>query len=260
MADDYRRCRGLASAVCVMLVPLAACATGTSEMSSAPAAECVAQVDSLGVGATLREAAGSYRLVLVTEDGDGTRRTAAGTLRLETNPPGLRRLSAAGAAAEDAVSVPLHGWAAIDLQPVGALEIGDLGSQDPLSPGVLVLEQRPAFAAPVAITLRLGSIANRRTGQTAVDGGYTALHVTRVEESGGFSGTWISGVHAKRVEGHFCAVPVRDGGRRAAIDRSSGGAPGNPQREPVSSDHGGVAGAVLRRPRRATDDHRRIIT
>ena len=54
MADDYRRCRGLASAVCVMLVPLAACATGTPEMSSAPAAECVAQVDSLGVGATLR--------------------------------------------------------------------------------------------------------------------------------------------------------------------------------------------------------------
>ena len=70
-----------------------------------------------------------------------------------------------------------------------------------------MLEQRPAFAAPVAITLRLGSIANRRTGQTAVDGGYTALHVTRVEESGGFSGTWISGVHAKRVEGHFCASP-----------------------------------------------------
>ena len=106
------------------------------------------------------------------------------------------------------MSVPLHGWAAIDLQSVGSLEIGDLGSRDPLSPGVLVLEQRPAFAAAVAITLRLGSIANRRTGETAVDGGFTALHVTRVEDSGSFSGTWVSGIHARRVEGHFCAVPV----------------------------------------------------
>ena len=63
-----------------MLVPLATCATGADETPSAPATERVAQVDSLGVGAT-REAAGSYRLVLVTEDedGDGTRRAVAGT-------------------------------------------------------------------------------------------------------------------------------------------------------------------------------------
>ena len=229
MADDARRLRGLLSAVCVMLMPLAACATGVQEQPSVPASpecmtqecmtqecvtqecvtqECVAQEESLDAGATLREAAGSYRLTLAAERRDGSRHATTGTLHLEMNPPALRRLSAAGAAADDSVSVPLYGWASIDLRPVGALEIGDLDSRDPRSPGVLVLEQRPAFAAPVAITLRLGSIANRRTGQTAVDGGYTALHVTRLEESGGFSGTWISGVHGNRVEGHFCAVPI----------------------------------------------------
>ncbi len=207
MAADAGRRRGLVSGVCAILVPLAACATGAQGQPSEPAqpAECVVQEGSLDAGATLREAPDSYRLTLVTEDRDGTRHATAGTLHLEANPPTLRRHSADG---DDGVSVPLYGWAAVDLQRVGALSIGDIGSQDPLSPGVLVLEQRPAFAAPVAITLRLGSIANRRTGQTAVDGGYTALHVTRVEESGGFSGTWISGVHAERVAGHFCAVPI----------------------------------------------------
>jgi hypothetical protein len=215
MTDDARRLRGLLSAVCVMLMPLAACATGIQEEPSVPAPpECVAQEGNLDAGASLREAAGSYRLTLAAQTRDGSRHATTGTLYLEMNPPALRRLSAAGGAADDSVSVPLYGWAAIDLRPVGALEIGDLGSPDPLSPGVLVLEQRPAFAAPVAITLRLGSIANRRTGATAFDGGYTALHVTRLEESGGFSGTWISGVHAKRVEGHFCAVPIASGARQ----------------------------------------------
>ena len=219
MTDDARRLRGLLSAVCVMLMPLAACATGMQEKPSVPAPpecmtqecmtqECVAQEGNLDAGASLREAAGSYRLTLAAETRDGSRHATTGTLHLEMNPPALRRLSADGAAADDSVSVPLYGWAAIDLRPLGALEIGDLGSRDRLSPGVLVLEQRPAFAAPVAITLRLGSIANRRTGATAFDGGYTALHVTRLEESGGFSGTWISGVQAKRIEGHFCAAPI----------------------------------------------------
>ena len=214
MAADAWRRRGLASAVWVLLVPLAACATGAPEDPPVPAvpADCVRQDGSLDAGATLREAAGSYRLTLVTASDDGTRRATTGTLHLQPNPPDLRGLSADGAAADD-VRVPLHGWVAIDLRPVGALSIGDLRSRDPLSPGVLVIEQRPAFAAPVAITLRLGSIANRRAGQTAVDGGYTALHVTRMEESGGFSGTWISGVHARRVEGHFCAAPIPAGGR-----------------------------------------------
>ena len=225
MTDDARRLRGLLSAVCVMLMPLAACATGMQEEPSVPAPpecmtqecmtqECVAQEGNLDAGASLREAAGSYRLTLAAETRDGSRHATTGTLHLEMNPPALRRLSADGAAADDSVSVPLYGWAAIDLRPLGALEIGDLGSRDRLSPGVLVLEQRPAFAAPVAITLRLGSIANRRTGATAFDGGYTALHVTRLEESGGFSGTWISGVQAKRIEGHFCAAPIPADQRR----------------------------------------------
>lgn len=161
MAADAWRRRGLASAVCLMLVALAACATGAPEAPPVPAArdDCVGREGSLDAGATLREAAGSYRLTLFTAGEDGAQRATTGTLYLQENPPDLRRLSAEGAAADDAVNAPLYGWAALDLQPVAA------------------------------------------------------LHVTRVEETGGFSGTWTSGVHARRVEGHFCAVPVPAGSR-----------------------------------------------
>ena len=64
-----------------------------------------------------------------------------------------------------------------------------------------------AASREAAITLRFGSIANRRDGPTAFDGGYMALHVSHVSKSGGFAGRWASGVHARRVDSFLCAVP-----------------------------------------------------
>ena len=191
-----------------LVLTLAACA-GTAEGRNEPPpiAVCTVPEGPLAAAATLDSAAGSYHLTLVSAAPEGTQRSVVGVLQLRPNEPALRQL--AGRAGDAAVSTPLYGWTDIDVTQVGALEIGAVSSQDPLRPGVLVLEQRPAPQAPVAITLRLGSLANRRAARPTFDGGYTALHVLRVEEeSGGFAGTWVSGVRATRIEGHFCATAI----------------------------------------------------
>ena len=228
IALERRACfRGLVRgrwivALCALLAPVAGgCAGGAEERArqapTGPTAlsACVAQEGELPMEATLVRGAGRYHLTLIT-DRDGAERSVTGALVLADNEPSLRRLPAAGdAPADDTVLLPLHGWAAIDLAAVDALEMGDIGSRDPLQPGVLVLEQRPAADAPVAITLRFGSLANRRDGRQAVDGGYMALHVAHVAAWGSFSGTWASGVHARRVSGHFCATRLADEPRDA---------------------------------------------
>ena len=193
-------------ALCALLAPVvASCAGGGEERAPTPIAACVAREGELPAAATLARGAGRYHLTLVAA-GDGAGRTVTGTLELNDNEPSLRRLPTGGEAPDESVLLSLHGWAAIDLAAVDALAIGDIGSRDPLQPGVLVLEQWTAGQAPVAITLRFGSIANRRAGNAAVDGGYMALHLTHIMPRGGFTGTWASGVHARRVTGHFCAT------------------------------------------------------
>ena len=194
------------AALCVLLAPaVAGCAGGGEERVPTPIAACVAREGELPADATLMRGAGRYHLTLVAA-GDGAGVSVTGTVELVANERPLQRLASAGGPADETVLLPLYGWAAIDLAAVDALEIGDIGSRDPLMPGVLVLEQRAAGQAPVAITLRFGSIANRRDANGAVDGGYMALHVAHVTTQGGFSGTWASGVHARRVSGHFCAT------------------------------------------------------
>ena len=197
----------------VLLAPIvASCAGGGEERVPAPTpiAACMARAGELPVDATLVRGAGRYHLTLVAT-GDGGERSVTGALELANNEPPLRRLPSTGGQDPGAnVLLPLHGWAAIDLEAVDALEVGDIASRDPLQPGVLVLEQRPAATADVAITLRFGSLANGRDAAGAVDGGYMALYVARVTRSGNFDGTWASGVHAHRVSGHFCATRLPD--------------------------------------------------
>jgi hypothetical protein len=194
-----RRVRRVVSVPLALL--LAACAT-SADPPRAPAgiAACVAETGTLSADATLERAAGSYLLTLVAPAADGAPITVSGSLQLVPNEAALRLFA-------EGVTTPLYGWVEIELQAVGALEIGDAGSRDPLRPGVLVLEQRPAAAAVPEITLRLGSLANLRTGRGAFDGGYLALHVEHLEP-GSFRGRWVSGVHATRVNGHFCATQV----------------------------------------------------
>lgn len=184
-----------------LVVLLAACATSADPPhDSAANAACVAHKGPLRADATLEGAAGSYLLTLVAPAADGGQVSVSGSLFLEPNQPALR-VSAEG------VSTPLYGWVEIELRAVGAVEVGAAGSRDPLRPGVLVLEQRPDAAAAPRITLRLGSLANLRTERGAFDGGYLALQVEHLEPDS-FRGRWVSGVHATRVAGHFCAARV----------------------------------------------------
>ena len=189
-----------ASCVCLALLPLACATVNDPPLEATASVPCVAEKGELGVGATLEEAAGSYRLTLVAPAVDGGQVSVAGTLHLEPNQPAVREFA-------EGVSTPLYGWVDIELQAVGAVEVGDAGSRDPLRPGVLVLEQRPGGGVAPRITLRLGSLANLRTERGAFDGGYLALHVKHLERDS-FRGGWVSGVHATRVAGHFCAARV----------------------------------------------------
>ena len=186
--------------VAVALLPLACATVDDTQLLTTASAVCVAQQGDLDVGATLEEAAGSYRLTLVAAAADAGQVSVSGWLHLEPNQPALREFA-------EGVSTPLYGWVDIELQAVGAVEVGDAGSRDPLRPGVLVLEQRPDAAWAPRITLRLGSLANLRAERGAFDGGYLALHVEHLERDR-FRGGWVSGVHATRVAGHFCAARV----------------------------------------------------
>ena len=79
--------------------------------------------------------------------------------------------------------------------------LGSLSSEDPASPGVLVIESETGTSP--SILLRLGSDANRRT-LVRFDGGYTVLTVVEITEES-FSGTWSSGALGRGSEGFFCA-------------------------------------------------------
>ena len=202
----------LISALCALLAPVAGGCAGSGEqlaprVTPGPTviSACTARVGDLPPEATLTRGAGRYHLTLVGAGDGGAERSVTGTLELVDNEARLRRLPDAAGEGPSETVLPLYGWVAIDLAAVEALEIGDISSRDPLQPGVLVLEQRPAGTAPVAITLRFGSIANRRDASGAVDGGYMALHVAHTTPRGSFAGTWASGVHNRRVTGHFCA-------------------------------------------------------
>ena len=199
-AADTRPSRARRLVRVALALLLTACATAADPPRD-PAADpaCVAGTETLSADATLEEAAGSYLLTLVAPAADGGQVFVFGLLHLVPNEAALRAYA-------EGVTTPLFGWVDnIELQVVGAVEVGDAGSRDPLRPGVLVLEQRPDGAAVPEITLRLGSLANLRTERGAFDGGYLALHVGHAE-AGSFSGRWVSGVHATRVKGHFCAT------------------------------------------------------
>ena len=189
-----------ARSVWMALLPLACATVDETPLQATASVPCVAEKGELGAGATLKEAVGSYRLTLVAPVAEGGEVSVSGSLHLEPYQPPLREFA-------EGVSTPLFGWVDIELQAVGAVEVGDAGSRDPLRPGVLVLEQRPDAALAPRITLRLGSLTNLRTERGAFDGGYLALHVEHLERAG-FRGGWVSGVHATRVAGHFCAARV----------------------------------------------------
>lgn len=190
-----------ARAALVALTCAVACggpaAGGGGGVATTPSGPCAPVAPSVAADGTLAGRAGRYELTMVASAGDGVR-AAAGALTLRDRPEGMRRL--AGSA------TPLDGFTDLSPGAVGAQSMGRADSEDPSSPGVLVIEtDRPTGRS---ILLRLGSDANR-SDRVAFDGASTVLTVQRID-GGGFFGSWTSQTPDTRVTGHFCAIR-RDG-------------------------------------------------
>jgi len=142
----------------------------------------------------------------MVEEVDGTpTRTAAGSLLLLNQVEALRQFAGTAGGSIPGVTSPLFGSTDVDVEDVGAVRVGSLSSEDPASPGVLVIESETGTSP--SILLRLGSDANRRT-LVRFDGGYTVLTVVEITAES-FSGTWSSGALGRGSEGFFCATRNR---------------------------------------------------
>ena len=177
------------------------CGSNQNQVAEAPA--CEAAEGDLPMDATAQAWAGQYRLVMVATAGDSAGRSVTGGMQLMVQSEELQ-VPPMGSA-DDGTRMLLYGSTNIDLPGILAVEVGALDSDDPLAPGVLVIERPVELdgGSSKEITIRLGSEANRR-GVTRFDGGYTALFV-RQASTGGFAGNWASGVTGQLSSGHFCA-------------------------------------------------------
>jgi len=166
-----------------------------------PAVVCGPVDRTLAAGSDVSVAAGlagQYRLKMVRTSGDTS--SVDGALRLVPQVDSLRPMPLPDRAPEPRPTIPLIGTAEIGVEDVGAHRLGDLTSEDPTRPGVIVVHR------PGEITMRFGSDANIRE-MPAFDGGYLAFFVAQVN-SDGFAGGWSSGVQMRDAEGYFCAVRV----------------------------------------------------
>ena len=185
---------------------MAAPAAGSGSGGSAPAPTCVLPDGPLPADASLEGRAGQYRLTMVEEvDGapNGAQtRTVEGSLLLFDQLDTLHEFTGGAGGPVPGVTSPLYGSTDVNLEAVGAVRVGSLSSEDPASPGVLVIESETGLSP--SILLRLGADANRRT-LLRFDGGYTVLTVIEVGEES-FGGIWSSGVRGPDSEGFFCAT------------------------------------------------------
>lgn len=144
---------------------------------------------------------GEFRIRFVAPSANGDERAAAGTLKLFPNEASPR-------AGDTTYAYPLFGTLDADLAAVGATAPGDIGSLDPMQPGVLVIQRlTDTPPKPGRLLLRLGSLANRRD-VVRFDGGYTALRVRELTADG-FAGNWESGSPMPTARGYFCATRVQ---------------------------------------------------
>jgi len=204
-----------ASGAAITLLIVAGCAQAEGDMPP-PAAEpatqgvggavaCALPEGPLPADASLEGMAGVYHLTMVEEVEGAPTRAAEGSLLLLDQVDVLREFAGAAGGPIPGVTSPLYGATDVNLEDVGAVQVGSLSSEDPASPGVLVIESE-AGASP-SILLRFGSDANRRT-LVRFDGGYTVLAVVEIAAES-FSGTWSSGAQGRESEGFFCATRSR---------------------------------------------------
>jgi hypothetical protein len=155
--------------------------------------------------AAIARLSGDFLLTLVATSGTQSGHAARGTTTLFDNPDRLRPLTGIGGRPMPGVTVPFYGTADIDVTVVGALPLGTTISDDPLQPGVLVVQDSsddPTTAR--SLVMRLGTDVNRR-GAVPFDGGYTVLRVRHVSPDS-ILGTWASGTVTEVAAGFFCAV------------------------------------------------------
>ncbi len=146
----------------------------------------------LPAGVSAERLVGWYRLTLVATSGPDSGSRVEGELTLASASRDANPVSPAA----------LVGTAKVSLERVGALDVGDPGSTDPMRPGVLVFDLTSGNSP--RILLRLGSEANRRD-QQPFESAYTVLEVRQASASG-FAGSWKSGVTGTVAEGYFCAI------------------------------------------------------
>lgn len=191
-------CSGISGRT-LRLVPVLAGAAflgcGASRSRPAPAPCEPVPGATLSTGVSPGSLAGRYRLILVATSGADSGASVEGDLTLAP-------IAQEGRYPATAVLV---GTANIALQAVGAPDVGDPASTDPMRPGVLVFHRTAGASA--SIMLRLGAESNRQD-QQAFEGAYAVLEVAAVG-SGSFSGRWRSGVTETRAQGYFCAVRIQ---------------------------------------------------
>jgi hypothetical protein len=175
-------------------------AAATGETLDVP--ECVRVTEDPGVEVSLDGWAGEYVLTMVEEVEGEAWRSARGELVLHEQIAALRQFAGAAGGVIPGVGAPLFGTTDVSVAAVGALSVGDLSSDDPDAPGVLVIESDAGGGK--STMLRFGSDANRRD-MTRFDGGFTVLNVHQVGD-GTFSGTWSSGSRRPEANGFFCVV------------------------------------------------------
>ena len=159
--------RALPTAVVAMLT--VACANRAQRTGPPPCApfEGTPALDA----AAIARLSGDFFLTLVATSGTRSGNTAHGTVTLFDNPDPLRRLAGIGGNPVPGVTVPFYGTADIDVTEVGALPLGSTTSDDPLQPGVLVVQDNSDdLTTARSLVLRLGTDVNRR-GATPFDGG-----------------------------------------------------------------------------------------
>jgi hypothetical protein len=186
-----------------LLLTAAACRSAAP--AAKPAADtCAARTGELPREATAAALGGEYRLRLVATAGPRAGTSADARLRLAPLPDSLQMAAPVLGIRDTTTRYPLAGSVELDPDAIGAVRTGDLGSTDPMAPGVLVIERRPvAPDVPPSLMLRLGADANRR-GVVRFDGGHFALTVRRLDADG-FAGTWSSGTGVGGATGYFCA-------------------------------------------------------
>lgn len=176
---------------------LVACGAPAPRVAPNPADPCFAGESALGAEATLADRAGSYRLLLVAQEGPRAGDSTHAELELRA-ASGDRGTSGGEAGTQRT----LRGWTDVKLADVGARTSGPVDARDSTAPGVLVLEAR-ATDGSARITLRLGATLNR-SDLLLTEGTFTVLRVESVTPAG-FAGTWRTGPFAPEASGSFCA-------------------------------------------------------